>query len=130
MFGDQAATDAAFAKAKHVVKLRIENNRLTPISMEPRIAIGDYDAADDHYTLYTCVAESARRAHGDGAHLPCAREPDPRGLAGCRRRLRPEGRAFPDDVLVLWASKKLGRPVKWVATRSESMLTDRTAARW
>ena len=60
MFGDQAATDAAFAKAKHVVKLRIENNRLTPVSMEPRTAIGDYDAADDTYTLYT----SSQNPHG------------------------------------------------------------------
>ena len=47
MIGDQAATDAAFAKAKHHVKLRIENNRLTPVSMEPRTAIGDYNTADD-----------------------------------------------------------------------------------
>src|ERR1041385_4587301 len=52
-FGDQAATDAAFAKAKHVVKLRTENNRVTPVSMEPRTAIGDYAAADATYTLYT-----------------------------------------------------------------------------
>ena len=53
MFGSQEATDAAFAKAKHVVKLRVENNRLSPVSMEPRVAIGDYDAANDFYTLYT-----------------------------------------------------------------------------
>ena len=69
-FGDQEATDAAFAKAKHVVKLRMENNRLTPVSMEPRTAIGDYNAADDHYTLYT----SSQNPHGVRmeirAHLP------------------------------------------------------------
>jgi carbon-monoxide dehydrogenase large subunit len=53
MFGNKDATDAAFAGAKHVVKLRMENNRLTPVSMEPRTAIGDYNAAEDAYTLYT-----------------------------------------------------------------------------
>ena len=60
MIGDQAATDAAFAKAKHHVKLRIENNRLTPVSMEPRTAIGDYNTAEDSYTLYT----SSQNPHG------------------------------------------------------------------
>src|SRR5262249_62145902 len=43
MFGNKDATDAAFAKAKHVVKLRVENNRLSPVAMEPRVAIGDYN---------------------------------------------------------------------------------------
>jgi carbon-monoxide dehydrogenase large subunit len=50
MIGDPAVTDAAFAKAKHHVKLRIENNRLAPVSMEPRAAIGDYNMAEDSYT--------------------------------------------------------------------------------
>src|SRR6201999_1256981 len=52
MFGSKEATDAAFEKAKHVVKLRVENNRLSPVSMEPRVAIGDYNFATDEYTLY------------------------------------------------------------------------------
>ena len=95
MFGNKDATDAAFAKAKHVVKLRVENNRLSPVAMEPRVAIGDYNAADDQYTLYATSAEPARRAHGDVAHLPRAGEPDPRRLARRRRRLRPEGRTVP-----------------------------------
>ena len=95
MFGDQAATDAAFAKAKHVVKLRMENNRLT--------AGVDGAAHRDRrlqrrgrrlHALYL-VAESAWRAHGDRAHLPCQREPGARGRARRRRRLRPEGRRVP-----------------------------------
>src|SRR5437763_12243763 len=53
MFGNKEATDAAFAGAKHVVKLRVENNRLSPVAMEPRVAIGDYNGAEDVYTLYT-----------------------------------------------------------------------------
>ena len=60
MFGNQEATDAAFAKAKHVVKLRVENNRLSPVAMEPRVAIGDYKAADDQYTLYS----ASQNPHG------------------------------------------------------------------
>ena len=92
MIGDQAATDAAFAKAKHHVKLRIENNRLTPVSMEPRTAIGDYNTAEDSLHALHLVAESAWRAHGDRAHLPHRRKSGARGVARRRRRFRPEGR--------------------------------------
>ena len=53
MIGDEKATNEAFAKAKHHVTLRTENNRLAPVSMEPRTAIGDYNPAEDAYTLYT-----------------------------------------------------------------------------
>jgi aerobic carbon-monoxide dehydrogenase large subunit len=60
MIGDPAATDAAVAKAKHHVKLRIENNRLAPVSMEPRVASGDYNMAEDSYTLCT----SSQNPHG------------------------------------------------------------------
>jgi len=125
-FGDEKATDAAFAKAKHVAKLRMENNRLTPVSMEPRTAIGDYNAAEDHYTLYT----SSQNPHGVRAEMAQLLHiaenqvrvvaPDVGGGFGLK------GGSFPDDVLVLWASKKLRRPVKWVATRSESMMNDHT----
>ena len=62
MIGDPAVADAAFAKAKHHVKLRIENNRLTPVSMEPRAAIGDYNIAEDSYTLYTSSQNRMARA--------------------------------------------------------------------
>ncbi len=126
MFGNKEATDAAFAKAKHVVKLEMENNRLTPVSMEPRSAIGDYNAADDHYTLYT----SSQNPHGvrfEIGHIFHVNEnqirvvaPDVGGGFGLK------GGAFPDDALVLWASRRLGRPVKWIASRSESMMTDHT----
>jgi carbon-monoxide dehydrogenase large subunit len=125
-FGDEKATDAAFAKAKYVVKLRTVNNRVTPVSMEPRTSIGDYNAADDHFTLYT----SSQNPHGvreEMAGLLHVSEnqlrvvaPDVGGGFGLK------GGSFPDDVLVLWASKRLRRPVKWVATRSESMMTDHT----
>ena len=124
MFGNKDATDAAFAKAKHVVKLRVENNRLSPVAMEPRVAIGDYNAADDSYTLYT----ASQNPHGvrmEMSHIFHVPEnqirvvaPDVGGGFGLK------GNPFPDDALVFWASRRLRRPVKWVASRSESMLTD------
>ena len=124
MFGNKDATDAAFAQAKHVVKLRVENNRVAPNAMEPRAALADYNAADDDYTLYT----TSQNPHGvrmEMSHIFHAPEnririisPDVGGGFGLK------GGAFPDDALVVWASRRLRRPVKWVATRSESMLTD------
>jgi carbon-monoxide dehydrogenase large subunit len=124
MFGNKEATDAAFAKAKHVIDLRVENNRIQPVSMEPRVAIGDYVAADDYYTLYA----ASQNPHGlrmEMAHIFHLSEnqirvvsPDVGGGFGLK------GNPFPDDALVLWAARRLRRPVKWVATRTESMLTD------
>jgi carbon-monoxide dehydrogenase large subunit len=124
MFGNKEATDAAFANAKHVVKLRVENNRLSPVAMEPRVAIGDYNAADDSYTLYTASQNphGVRMEMAHIFHVPENRirvvSPDVGGGFGLK------GNPFPDDALVFWASRRLCRPVKWVATRSESMLTD------
>src|SRR5215475_3496853 len=124
MFVNKEATDAAFATAKHVVQLRVENNRLSPVAMEPRAAIGDYNAADESYTLYT----TSQNPHGVRMemshifHVPENRirviAPDVGGGFGLK------GNPFPDDALVFWAARRLRRPVKWVASRSESMLTD------
>jgi carbon-monoxide dehydrogenase large subunit len=124
MFGNQEATDAAFAKARHVVKLRVENNRLSPVSMEPRVAIGDYNAAEDFYTLHA----ASQNPHGLRMeishifHVPenqiRVNSPDVGGGFGLK------GGAYPDDLLVMWASKRLRRPVKWVSTRSEAMMND------
>src|SRR3984893_14246087 len=123
MFGNKDATDAAFAQAKHVVKLRVENNRLSPVTMEPRVAIGDYSAADDQYTLYATSQNphGARMEMSHVFHVPENQirviSPDVGGGFGLKA-------VFPDDALVLWAARRIRRPVKWVATRSESMLTD------
>jgi carbon-monoxide dehydrogenase large subunit len=125
MFGNKEATDAAFAKAKHVVSVELLNNRVSANAMEPRAAIGDYSAADDSYTLYT----SSQNPHGVrqllcGAvfHIPETSmrvvAPDVGGGFGMKAD------SYPDDALVLWASRRVGRPVKWVATRAESLLGD------
>jgi aerobic carbon-monoxide dehydrogenase large subunit len=125
MMGNKEATEAAFAKAKHTVSLRLYNNRISANAMEPRAAIGDYNAAEETFTLYT----SSQNPHGARSILAAAIfklpetkirviSPDVGGGFGMK------GDIYPEDGLVLWASRKLGRPVKWVATRTESLLGD------
>ena len=127
MFGNKDTTDAAFASAKHVVKLRVENNRLSPVSMEPRVAIGDYAAATDETTLYAASQNphGARMEVSHIFHVPENRirvvSPDVGGGFGLK------GGFFPEDGLVVRAARKLRRPVKWVSTRSEAMLNDHHA---
>jgi aerobic carbon-monoxide dehydrogenase large subunit len=126
-FGDKAATDAAFAKAKHVAKVRLVNNRITANPIEPRSAVGAHDAADGKFTLYTTSQDphSVRAAVSAALHLPESKirvlSPDVGGGFGMKANL------YPDDILVLWAAKRCGRPVKWTATRSESLLLDNHA---
>lgn len=126
-FGDKAATDAAFAKAKHVAKVRLVNNRITANPIEPRSAVGVHDAADGKFTLYTTSQDphSVRAAVSAALHLPESKirvlSPDVGGGFGMKANL------YPDDILVLWAAKRCGRPVKWTATRSESLLLDNHA---
>jgi carbon-monoxide dehydrogenase large subunit len=126
-FGDKAATDAAFAKAEHIAKVRLVNNRITANPIEPRCALGVYDAADGKYTLHTTSQDphSVRTAVSAALHLPESKirvlSPDVGGGFGMKANL------YPDDILVLWAARRCGRPVKWTATRSESLLCDNHA---
>jgi carbon-monoxide dehydrogenase large subunit len=123
MMGNKDATDQAFAKAKHTVSVKLYNNRITANAMEPRACIGDF--ANDAFTLYT----SSQNPHGVRSILCGAVfrmpeiqlrvvAPDVGGGFGMK------GDIYPEDGLVLWASRRLGRPVKWVGTRTESLLTD------
>src|SRR4029078_12034451 len=127
MFGSKEATDAAFASAKHVVKLRVENNRLSPVSMEPRVAIGDFAPATDETTLYSANQNphGARQEVAHIFHLPENRIRVVSTHVGGGFGLK--GGFFPEDGLVVWAARKLRRPVKWVSTRSEAMLNEHHA---
>ncbi len=123
-FGDKAATDAAFATAAHVVSLRLENNRITANALEPRSVVGAY-GADGRYTLYTTSQSphALRTALATSVFdVPETRihviSPDVGGGFGMKSNI------YPDDVLALWASRRVGRPVKWIATRTESLLFD------
>jgi carbon-monoxide dehydrogenase large subunit len=124
-FGDQRATDAVFAAAKHVASVRLVNNRLTASPIEPRCALGVYEAGDSRYTLYTSSQDphSVRTAlSAEVLHVPESKirviSPDVGGGFGMKTNI------YPEDVLVLWAAKRCGRPVKWTATRGESLQLD------
>src|SRR5499427_7785387 len=123
--GDEAAVDAAFAKAANVVSMELTNNRLVPNAMEPRAAIADYNAAEEHFTLYTTsqnphVARLVLSAFYNIApeHKLRVIAPDVGGGFGSKIYI------YPEEMVCLWASKKVGRPIKWAADRSESFLTD------
>ncbi len=127
LFGDKTATDAAFARADHVVKHRFVINRVTAASMEPRGSIGDSNAADGRYTIYTTL----QRAHSFRAELaPILKVPESkiRVVAGdIGGSFGMKSAVYNEVALVLLASKLLSRPVKWISTRSESFLSDAQA---
>jgi aerobic carbon-monoxide dehydrogenase large subunit len=126
MMGNKEATDAAFAAAKHVVSLKLVNNRVNANSIEPRAATGQYHPDSESYTLYaTSQNPHGHRTHlaGDVLKVPQIKlrviSPDVGGGFGMK------GAVYPEDALVLWASRRCGgRPVKWVSTRSEAFLGD------
>ncbi len=123
--GDAKATDAAIKAAHHVTRMKIVNNRLVPNAMEPRAALGHYDKGEDHYTCWTTsqnphVARLVMSAFYNVAPENKLRviAPDVGGGFGSKIFI------YPEEVVCLWASKKAGVPVKWVADRTESFLTD------
>ncbi|MFC0239112.1 xanthine dehydrogenase family protein molybdopterin-binding subunit [Rhodopseudomonas telluris] len=123
--GDQKAVNEAFAKAKNVVSLELTNNRLVPNAMEPRAALADYNAAEEHFTLYTTsqnphVARLVLSAFYNVApeHKLRVIAPDVGGGFGSKIFI------YPEEMVALWASKRTGRPVKWTGDRSEAFVTD------
>ncbi|PWC55556.1 xanthine dehydrogenase family protein molybdopterin-binding subunit [Azospirillum sp. TSO22-1] len=123
--GDAAAVDAAFAGAAHVTKLDLVNNRLVPNAMEPRAALGEYDPATGEHTLTT----TSQNPHvirllmgafvlGIPEHKLRVVAPDVGGGFGSKIF------HYGEEAIVTWAAKKVGRPVKWTAERSESFLSD------
>ena len=122
--GDSAATDAAFAGAAHVVEARFFNNRVINCQMEPRAAIGDWDAAIGKLTLH---------AGGQGVHRHKMLLGQIFGLEADKVRVTskdvgggfgPRNMMYPEFVMVCWAARRLGRPVKWLGDRSEAFVTD------
>jgi carbon-monoxide dehydrogenase large subunit len=123
--GDKAAVDAAFAKAAHVTKLEFVNNRLIPNAIEPRAANAVYNRADDSYTLYVTSQNPhverllmAAFVLGIPEHKLRVIAPDVGGGFGSKIYL------YAEETALVWASKRIGRPIKWTAERSESFLTD------
>src|ERR1700755_28342 len=123
--GDEAAVNAAFAKAANVVSLDLTNNRLAPNAMEPRAAIADYDAAEEHSTLYTTsqnphVARLVLSAFYNVApeHKLRVIAPDVGGGFGSEIFIYPEG------MVALSGATRGGRPRRGTGDRSEAFLTD------
>jgi carbon-monoxide dehydrogenase large subunit len=122
---DAKATDAAFAKAAHKVALELVNNRVVVNSMEPRNAIGDYDPASGRSTLYTAtqgphfvrnpLAELVLKIPKEKLRLIT---PNVGGGFGMKAFV------YPEQALVVWAARKLERPVKWQEDRSEGFVSD------
>jgi carbon-monoxide dehydrogenase large subunit len=124
LFGDAEATDRAFASAAHVIARDFHIGRVTGVPLEPRSALGAYDAATGRYTLYAGSGGAVRQKSELITILGIAPESlrvlshDVGGNFGTRNRV------FVEFGLVLWAAKKIGRPVKFTATRSEAFLSD------
>jgi aerobic carbon-monoxide dehydrogenase large subunit len=123
--GDEAAVDAAFASAAHVISDKFTINRVSANTMEPRCCIGHYDSGQDRYTLYTGL-QNPHQVRGQLAndifHMPETKFRIIPGDIGGSFGMR--GGTYPELPLVLWASQKLGRPVKWVCERSEGLMSD------
>jgi carbon-monoxide dehydrogenase large subunit len=125
--GDIEGADAAFARAAHVVTLDLDNHRITTNPMEPRGSVGAFDAASGRYTLHV----SSQNIHINRNHAARALGVEPKDL----RFIAPDvGGGFGaknfiyvEHVLVAWAARRVGRPVKWIASRSEVFLTDHPA---
>src|SRR5215831_8071142 len=123
-FGDKAATDAAFARADKVVRHRFVINRITAATMEPRGAVGDYNAADGRFTLYTGL-QRAHPIRSEVAKILKIPESRLRVVAGdIGGSFGMKSPVFNETVLALLASKTIGRPVKWTSTRSEAFVGD------
>lgn len=123
--GDQAATEAALAGAAHVTRLDLTNNRLIPNAIEPRAAIGVFDAASGDYTLYTTSQNPHLERLVLSAFVQVAPEhklrvvaPDVGGGFGSKIFI------YAEETITLWAAAQLGRPIKWTASRYESFLAD------
>src|SRR5262245_52679202 len=125
--GDANAVEAAFARAAHVTRVEVANNRIAPVFMEPRSAIAEYDPASSRWTLQVgCQSAHGMRAvlaHVMGIEPNRLRVvvPDTGGGFGAR------GGVYPGFPLLLVAARGLGRPVKWTSSRVEAFVADHQA---
>ncbi len=123
--GDKGPVDAAFAKAAHVTKIDLVNQRLVANAMEPRAAVAEFDRATGEYTLYTTTQNPHVIRLLMGAFVLQIPEsklrivaPDVGGGFGSKIF------HYAEEALLTWAAGKIGRPIKWTADRSESFMSD------
>ena len=123
--GNRTATDAAFAKAAHVTEIDLVNNRIVVGATEPRGCVASFDELSGRYTVYT-PTQGNNPVHTamalPGLNVPLEDihliTPDVGGGFGIKNGI------YPEQLVVPWAAKKLGRPVKWYPSRSDAFLTD------
>ena len=123
--GDRVAVERAMAGARHRISLELVNNRIVVNSMEPRGAIGEYDPGEEIYTLWSSTQGSHFVRNLLAASVFKVPEnrirvvtPDVGGGFGMKLFL------YPEHILVLWAAKKVSRPVKWIPDRADAFMTD------
>ena len=123
--GDAAAVDAAFAKADHIVRQKLVNNRVPAVALEPRGCIGDYDSRYERYTLYTGLQNPHPLRYQIARQVFDIPETSVRVIPGdVGGSFGMRGGTYNELVLVLWASRLTGRPVKWRCDRSEGFMSD------
>ena len=126
--GDKAAVDAAFERAAHIVHQDLWINRVSANSMEPRGALGVYDAFEERYTLYSGLQTPHRNRQDISENILHIPETQMRVIAtDVGGSFGMKGGTYREQPLVLWAAKKVGRPVKWLSDRSEGLLSDNHA---
>jgi aerobic carbon-monoxide dehydrogenase large subunit len=126
--GNKAETEAAFARAAHVVKRRYVISRVYAHYMEPRGVVGAYDPGEDRYTLHADVQYPHRVRNALAVNIFKIPEHKIRVISGdVGGGFGTKGWQYPEHRLILWAARKLGRPVKWSCDRSEAIQADEHA---
>jgi carbon-monoxide dehydrogenase large subunit len=123
----KADVDTAFANAAHVASLTLNNQRISPSALEPRSAIGSFDTSSGRFTLW-CGSQGVAAMRDQLAVTLGIEPPKLRVLTGdVGGGFGMKSSSYPEYVAVLFASRQIGKPVRWVATRGESFLTDNQA---
>ncbi len=122
--GNRAATDAAFARAAHIVKFETWVQRIVGVPMEPRAATGTYDPETGRYALYAGIGGAVRPKQELARILGVAEDKVRVAMHEVGGNFGTRGSFNPEFALVTWAARKVGRPVKWTCERSEAFLCD------
>jgi len=122
--GDAAAVEAAFARAAHVVRLETWAQRVTGVTMEPRAAVGAWDPATGRYTVHAGAGGLGRTQTGVAGALGVPESAIRVTALEVGGNFGTRNSCYAEFVLVAWAARRLGHPVKWTAERREAFLAD------